>query len=421
MSAVLIDTNTISISDFTGTLSELVTLVNIVLPSTASDDGSGSYIFNSSLIFENNVSLSDYKRTVTFNGEYFIFKNNCILQFSVFMNYGTSYSSYNGCTINMPNLVLLGSYTEDAGSFIGGNSTIDAMGEWRILGPMAKLILAGANVSCYGTYKGTNSIISSVAYRAISSANGVLTPVGDGGVNINTRIQGDVVLDEVSNASSAMVIDSSTSDIIWEYGVIDNYRDLISIVDSGAYNGTIQFLGTEIINGYTVNSTDDNQHDIYHKYRFSGTLYNAEGAVLPNYSIVITNRLGEVEQNILTDENGGFDTWLIYYRDLSNAVRVGEYLTPHTVVVDGQLTFKVNMANNKENIPLFLYGVTVGEVVVDEKDAEIIDLIEEFKNLFIESDTSNKDYLHTITTALSEKIKDVTTTVKSGQGVTVTI
>lgn len=420
MGARIIDDNTISISDFTGNVTGLAKVLNKVMENSVTKNN-GSFVFNTSLIFEENVTLTEFNKTITFNGENFIFKNNCILQFGVFMNYGKRYSSYNGCTIHMPNLVLLGSYTEDAGTLIGGNSTIEAMGEWRILGPSAKLILSGANISCYGSYKGTNSILNNVTYKTLSSSNGVLTPVDGDGVNKGTRINGDVELDSVSNASSAMVIDKNTSDIVWSYGYIDNYRDLVSIVDSGIYTGTIQFLGTEIVNGYKVNATDDNQHDIYHKYRFSGTLFNAEGEPLPNYKIIIKDNLEDIEENIITDEEGNFDCWLTYYRDIAGGDRSGEIMTPHTIVVDDVMTFKVNMTNNKENMPLFLYGVTVGEVILSKKDSELKGLIEEFKNLYIENDKSVKNYLHTIATANSEKIKNVTTTSKTGIYVTTTI
>jgi hypothetical protein len=69
------------------------------------------------------------------------------------------------------------------------------------------------------------------------------------------------------------------------------------------------------------------------------------------------------------------------------------------------------------NVPLFMHNNTT----VVENNTEIKVLIEELKNILVDADGSNKQYLSTLSIALSDKINNVTSTVHKGRGATITI
>lgn len=416
MRAQLLDNDLIAINDFNGDLTDLANLVATVSPDYVNNYYNKVYTFFCSLLFEYNCTLQDTRKSLTILGNYFLFENNCVIEFGTGSYSNGKYKGYRGCEIYMPNLDRFGSLTDNAGKFRAYNSIMDVFCQWHIVGPMSQLSLVETDITGYGVYQGDNSILYEVRYLASSASNGVLRPTNGNGVYERVEVNGDVILDEPSTGSNAIVIDAYTGDINWEYGTIDNYSNLIKIIDNGTYNGNINLLGTEVLNGYGVMSKANNKHNIYHKFKFSGTLYDSQGSILPNYKMSILDRKGNLEQTIMTNDVGEFDIWLTYYQNLSGSNREGEYMTPHTVVIDDNVSIKINATRNMINVPLFMNNTNSST-----DNSEIKVLIEELKNILITSDNGNKEYLSTLTIALSDKIKNVTSSVVKGQGVAIKI
>ena len=417
MGATLIENNIVSITNFSGDLTDLANLVNTVDDSLVLNYYNKVYTFNCSLLFEDNCLLQDTRKSILLLGEYFLFENNTLIELGTGSYKNNKYNGYHGCEVSMPNLKLFGSMTENAGKFKAYNSIVDIFCRWNILGPTSELTLVETDISGYGIYKGMNSVLYKVRYLRSSASNGVLRPDDSLGIYEDVEVDGEVVLDRDAPGASAIVIDAFTGDINWEYGTIDNYSNLIEIIDNGTYVGNINLLGTDVLNGYGVYQTANNQHNIYHKYKLSGILYDGYGAILPNYQMSIFNRYDVLEETLTTDEFGRFDTWVTYYQNLSGSVRQGEYMTPHTIEIENGVTVKINATRNMINVPLFMHNNTT----VVGNNTEIIDLIEELKNILVDTDNSTKQYLSTISIALSDKINNVTSTVHKSRSATVTI
>jgi len=417
MGIVLLEPGIVSISDFTGNLTDLANLVATIDPNLVSNYYNKVYTFNCSLIFENNVSISDSKKSLLVLGKYFLFRNNTNIELGASSYKNGKYSGYNGCEVSMPNLELFGSLANDAGKFKASNSIIDIFCRWNILGPNASLTLIGTDISCFGIYNADHSILSQVRYIRSSASNGVLRPTNNLGVYNDVTVDGAVVLDETAPGANSIVIDAFTGNLNLTYGSIDNYSTLINIIDNGIYTGDINLLGTEVLNGYGVSQMADNRYNLFHKFKFSGILYDGYGAILPNYKMTVTDKHGALELSIMTDEFGMFDEWLTYYRDLHGSDRVGEYMTPHTITIENGVSVKINATRNMINVPLFMSNNTT----VLQNYSEFKVLIEELLNFVVTADSDNKNYLSTISMALSDKINNVTTTVRNKGSVTIQI
>ncbi len=416
MSVRLLDNDLIAIKDFNGDLTDLANLVATISPNYVNNYYNKVYTFFCSLLFEDNCVLKDSRKSILVLGDHFLFENNTLIEFGT-GSYNTStgkYKGYSGCEISMPNLVRFGSLTDNAGKFKAYNSIMDVFCYWYIIGSSASLSLVETDITGYGVYEGNNSVLYKVRYLKSSASNGVLRPTNSNGVYESIEVNGDVILDQLDTGASAIVIDSYSGDMIWEYGTIDNYSNLIKILDNGSYTGTISLLGTEVLNGYGVDGSD-NQHNIYHKFKFSGILYDSNGSLLPNYKMTILNKQGEIEQSFMTNEFGHFDRWITYYQDLAGTENTGEYMTPHTVVIDDRYSIRINATRNMINVPLFLNDAGT------QDNSEIRVLIEELKNILVTSDQGNKEYLSTLTIALSDKINNVTTSVFRSGNVTIKI
>ena len=416
MRAQLLDNDLVAINDFNGDLTDLANLISTVNPDFVSNYYNKVYTFFCSILFEYNCTLKDTRKSLTVLGKYFLFENNCNIEFGSGSYNNGKYKGYHGCEISMPNLERFGSLSDNTGRFKAYNSIIDIFCRWHIVGPMANLYLVETDITGYGVYKGDNSVLYKVRYLLSSASNGVLRPTNGKGIYEKVEVNGDVALDDPDNGSNAIVVDAFTGDINWEYGTIDNYSNLIKIIDNGTYNGNINLLGTEVLNGYGVMATSNNKHNIYHKFKFSGILYDSHGSILPNYKMSILDKFDNLEQTIMTDEFGQFDIWLTYYRNLAGSDRQGEYVTPHTLVIDDRVSMRINATRNMINVPLFM-----NDTSTSKDNSEIKVLIEELKNILVTTDHGNKEYLSTLTIALSDKINNVTSSVVKGTAVTVRI
>lgn len=417
MSVTMLENNIVAITDFSGDLTDLANLVNTIDSNLVYNYFNKVYTFNCSLLFENNCILQDRRKSILLLGEYFLFENNSLIELGTGSYKNNKYSGYHGCEVSMPNLKLFGSISDNAGKFKAYNSILDVFCKWNILGPNAGLELVETDISGYGLYKGVNSVLYKVRYLRSSASNGVLRPDTNLGIYEQVEVNGEVILDRAEPGASAIVVDAFSGDMNWEYGTIDNYSNLIEIIDNGTYTGNINLLGTDVMNGYGVYQTANNKHNIYHKFKFSGILYDGFGSILPNYKMDIYNKHNDLEESIMTDEFGRFDTWITYYRNLSGPVRQGEYMTPHTIEIENGVKVKINATRNMINVPLFMHNNTT----VVENNTEIKVLIEELKNILVDADVSNKQYLSTLSIALSDKINNVTSTVHKGRDATITI
>lgn len=397
------------IEDYSGSFYDLAREINVMYPSLVTVV-SRDILISASLDLKTNVDVWDTRKNITITGEFFLIGESSSFRLGDFYAYSNgNYRGRSGGELNLPNCRLIGSHLSNCGKVVLADIEMHDLVRWNIVGPRASLKIVDSHISGYGVFQGAGSILYNMHYSYQSSENGVLRPIGAGAIMQYIYNQGSATIDETTEPV-AIVLNRESNTVIWEYGVVDNYVNLVKIMDTNADIGTLELRGCEVTNGYGISNTSNNKLILKHKYRFSGTLYDANGMPRPNVRMVVKNKLGEVEQNIYTNTAGVFNAWLTHYQNLEGQETTGSYMTPHTIDIEGSDSIRVNMVKNFEDVPLFAYRQD-NELNL----TKIIGLIEEHKKITTEQGEIISTDLNTIMNALAEKIKSNAELVKKGR------
>lgn len=366
------------------------------------------------IVIKGNTRITSYGAKVLFTGEHIHILDGARLIFGFKYNRGNRIVTSHTCNVKAPNAKTFGSPTGHAGELIMYGGEIDIYCPWNFNGPEARLELIRCNVSGYGTFNGKESLLDTVDFIKSSPKHGILIPTEKPPVFKRVNVLGVKSPTPSDGISNILVINRSNGDINWEGGDVDKYDNLIKVLDS-TYNGNINLLGCKVKNGYKIESKT-NHMNLYHKFKFNGTLFDTDGAVVPNKEITLLDtRLNETTR-ITTDDDGRFDEWVKHYQDLAGASE-GIFLGPYKITVD-DMVYKLNINDNMVNIPLLL---SKGETPTDKKLKEITQLLEELSSKVSISEGSVKDLIGTVIIALGDKINTTVDTIESKNGVSVTL
>lgn len=347
------------------------------------------------VVFKGNNIIRVFSSNFNFNGSHFHILEGSLVQFGhIVKRKNNKHRYYYPCNFKAPNIKTLGSPVGNAGRLHIYGGIFSAYCLWNFTGSVAGVELMNTKVEGYGKINGRNSSLLKTLFTKTSPKYGILTPTSTPKQYEDVDITGVIGTDD---PVPAIVIDKDGGNIEWKYGVIENYNTLIKVLDS-TYSGNINLLGCDVKGGYGVDSQSNNMN-LYHKYRFSGTLCDRNGAVMIGSRIIIEEVKTKEVITLTTDGEGKFDTWLTYYRDLAGKPE-GEYLGPYRITIDGA-SMVINVKDNIENIPLLAPDKDLGS---PDNLKEITQLLEEVSNKVSNSDSDLKDLVGTVIIALGDKI-----------------
>lgn len=387
--------------------------INRVAPGRIEVSNYDYVIIKGNIVIKGNTSIVNYSLRVTFTGEHIHVLDGATLAFGYKYRRGNKYEVSHTCNVTAPNAKTFGSPTGHAGKLIVYGGVLNIFCDWNFTGPRGSLDFYKCRISGYGVYNGEYSRLEVVDFIDISPSKGVIKPTITPKVFRNIDMVG-VKTDDTATDTNMIVLDSDTGDINWTDGTIGGYNNLLKVLDS-SYSGNINLLGCIVTNGYNIDGRTNNMN-LYHKLRFSGTLIDINGAILPRKKIVITDTKSNTSETIESDVDGNFDTWIIHYQDKAGSSE-GEYLGPYLIEA-GDTAMKLNITSNMVNIPL-LY--TEGKITINEKLQEITQLLEELSSDVSISEESIKGLIGTVIIALGNKINTTVDTIENAHGVKLTL
>lgn len=339
---------------------------------------SNTYLIKGNLILQNNTHLHDKDVSITIVGPLFQIKRGCTLELGEFKNN----KGRRGCILNMPYVLQefgFGSIeTSESGNLLAYNSLINIYGYWSFFAGDNKVELIDCIIDGYGKVSGIDSVVRDTTFKRSHGIYGTIVYEGQIKQYENIVIdQVEPATDETGDIKSNLLRidkDNTSDNLEIYYGELSGYSNLLTILDT-MYDYDIIMYGTKVNDGYGIDRKDINKNNFYHKYRFSPRFQNDEGMILPNVNVKITNKLGEIEFEGVTDSNGYIDCWLTYYRDLKGPA-VGETMSPHKVEITldqtTTLTAIIFIDRNMEKFPILLYTKIASDVARIENVVKIV-------------------------------------------------
>lgn len=287
------------------------------------------FFINGNVILQNNAVLKDISKTIICTGELFQVRSGSTLSLGSKLSDDTA---TNGCNLILPNIKQLNGFgsidPNDTNTLLCYGSYIEANCYWGFSSSESKVEIQSSTVVGYGRISGSESILKNVTFKKVSGLYGILIPVNEiktySNVNVDT-----VDRDPDTSRSSLLALDANvTPKLELYFGSLAGYQNLIY---ADSYSGEVILYGTAVKDSIYNIIRNESELSFYHKFKCRFKIQNVIGDPLQGSTVIIRNRLNEIEHQGQVDSDGYVLAWITYYRDV-NQLASG-ILTPHIVEI----------------------------------------------------------------------------------------
>jgi len=367
----------------------------------------------------NNGAIVDSDVIIEHTGKVFQIEKNSKLQLGKKRLDG---STYGGCRLRMTepdNTYGFGHKTKDnSGDLLLYDSHIDIWCFWGFFEGTNLVEIIDCSIRGFGRISGMDSILKNINFRYSNGTYGIIIPAGQ--IKEMNNINCLETLEIYNRRCAFYYYPKLTGDLTIYYGRFGGYEHLANVLDSPGHN-TIEFRGSELLDGYKLLRQSDNV-DLIHSYRFNAVVTNNDSGIISHANILIKDKNGDIVFNELSDSNGEIDLWVPYYIDKANGD--AGIKTPHNITItkgNKSLEFTLYIDRNLEKFPIILQNTVEPSPVIDyekirsmmtENKDIIIDELNEIKNEVV---SGNRD-ISSVLITLGEEVEENQTIIESNTG-----